>query len=60
MSNILVALMFGFGVAGFVWTKVGRRTGNANPQGVYLVAALAGLAAFVFLWTFLKFVLNIS
>ena len=60
MNNMIIALMFGAGVAAFVWTKVSRRTGNANPGQVYIVAGVAGLAAFVFLWTFLKFVLNIS
>jgi hypothetical protein len=58
MNAVLVALMFGAGVAGFIWTKVGRRTGNADPKTVYLTAGMAGAAAFVFFFTLLKFVFN--
>jgi hypothetical protein len=52
--------MFGGGVAAFVWAKVGRRTGNAEPKTVYMTAGLAGLAAFIFFLTLFKFVLNIG
>lgn len=58
MNSTLASLMFGAGVAGFVWAKVGRRTGNADPKTVYLTAALGGAAAFVFFFTFFKFVLG--
>lgn len=60
MNSVVVSLMFGSGVAGFVWSKVGRRTGNADPKSVYLTAGLAGLGAFIFFFTLLKFVLNLS
>jgi hypothetical protein len=50
--------MFGFGVAGWVWTKVGRRTGNADQKTVYTTAGLAGLVAFAFFFTLLKFALG--
>ena len=60
MNSFLASLMFGAGVAAFVWAKVGRRTGNADPKTVYLTAGLAGLAAFVFFLTLFKLVLNIS
>jgi hypothetical protein len=59
MNVFLISLMFGAGIAGFVWAKVGRRTGNANPQSVYLSAGLAGVIAFIFFFTLLKYVLNI-
>jgi hypothetical protein len=59
MNATLIALMFGFGVAGWVWSKVGRRTGNADPKSVYVTAAVAGVAAFIFFFTLLKFVVNI-
>jgi len=60
VNSVLASLMFGAGVAAFVWTKVGRRTGNADPKSVYLMAGLAGLAAFIFFLTLFKFVLNIG
>lgn len=60
MNSVLASLMFGAGVAAFVWAKVGRRTGNADPKTVYMTAGLAGLAAFIFFLTLFKFVLHIS
>ncbi len=60
MNSLLASLMFGAGVAVFVWAKVGRRTGNADPKTVYITAALAGAAAFVFFLTLFKFVLHTS
>lgn len=60
MNVFIISLMFGAGVAGFVWTKVGRRTGNADPKSVYMTAGLAGLVAFIFFFTLLKYVFNIS
>ena len=60
MNSILVSLMFGAGVAAFVWAKVGRRTGNADPRTVYFTAGLAGLGAFVFFFTLLKVVFNLN
>lgn len=47
MNNALIALMLAAGVAGFVYTKVGRNTGNADPKQTYLVAGLVGAIAFV-------------
>lgn len=60
MNSLLVSLMFGAGVAGFVWTRVGRRTGNADPRSVYLTAGGAGVVAFVFFFTLFKLVLNLG
>jgi hypothetical protein len=60
MNSVLASLMFGAGVAAFVWAKVGRRTGNADPKTVYFTAGLAGVVAFVFFLTLFKFVLHLS
>lgn len=59
MSVFVTSLIFGIGVAGWVWSKVGRRTGNADPKSVYITAAGAGAVAFIFFFTLLKFVLNV-
>ncbi len=59
MNAVLISLMFGAGVAAFVWAKVGHRTGQADPKTVWLTAGLAGVVAFVFFITLFKFVLNI-
>jgi len=60
MSSIVVALFFGIGAAGWVWTQVGRRTGNADPKSVYLTAGFAGVVAFIFFFTLLKFAFGID
>jgi hypothetical protein len=52
--------MFGAGVAAFVWTKVVRRTGQADPKTVWMTAGLAGVVAFVFFITMFKLVLNLN
>jgi hypothetical protein len=59
MSAFVTSLLFAIGFAGWVWSKVGRQTGNADPKSVYLTAAGAGVLAFVVLFTLLRFVLNI-
>ena len=58
MSNWLIALFFAIGVTGWVYTKLVRSNGNASPKQDIGGAALAGVIAFVFLFTLLKFVLN--
>jgi hypothetical protein len=60
MNAGLVSLMFGAGVAAFIWAKVGRRTGNADPKTVWLTAGLAGGAAFIFFFTLFKFVIQVD
>jgi hypothetical protein len=60
VNAVLISLMFGAGVAAFIWAKVGRRTGNADPKTVFLTAGMAGGAAFVFFFTLFKFVFNID
>jgi hypothetical protein len=59
MSAFITSLLFAIGVAGWVWSKVGQRTGNADPKSIYLTAGGAGVLAFVVFFTLLKFVLNI-
>lgn len=59
MSDFLIALFFGAGVAGWVYTQLVRRSGNANPSGTLIAAAGAGLVAAIFAFTVFKFILNI-
>ena len=58
MSTVVIALLFGVGVGAFAWTKLERLTGNASPRNTYLGAGFAGLVAFLFLLSLLKWVLN--
>jgi hypothetical protein len=60
MSNFLVAIFFGFGVGGWAYAQLARRSGNANPGSTIMAAAGAGLVAAIFIFTLLKFVLNIG
>jgi hypothetical protein len=60
MSNFLVAIFFGAGVGGWAYAQLARRSGNANPSSTLFAAAGAGLIAAVFIYTFFRFVLNIS
>lgn len=59
MSNALVALLFGAGVAGWAYSQAMRRIGGANMTAVIVVTAMAGIIAFFFLYTLLAWVLNI-
>lgn len=54
----MIALFFGVGVAGFAYTKLARSTGNSTPSTTFGGAALAGVLAFIFLFTLIKYVLH--
>lgn len=58
--TLLASIFFGAGVAGWVYTQMTRRTGNADPKQVAMVAGLSGLAAFIFFFTLLKYVLHLG
>jgi hypothetical protein len=58
MSPIMIAFFFGLGTAGFAYTKLVRANGNPSPSQDLGGAAVAGLVAFVFIFTLLKYVLN--
>ena len=58
MSNWLIAFFFGAGVAGWAYTMLARTTGNSVPSQTFGGAAIAGVLAFVFLFTLLKYVLG--
>lgn len=60
MSNFLVAVFFGAGVAGWAYAQLARRSGNANPSSTFLAAGGAGLIAAIVIYTVFKFILNIS
>lgn len=59
MSAFVVSLLFAFGASGFIWTKIGHRTGNADPKSVLMTTAVVGVIVFVVFFTMMKFVLNI-
>lgn len=60
MTAPIIALFFGAGVAGWIYTILARNSGNADPKSTYFGAGIAGFIAFVFFLTLLKFVLHIG
>ena len=51
MSPLLVALFFAVGVSAWVYTKLQRRTGYGNSGAAIKGAAVAGVIAFIVLFT---------
>lgn len=58
MSNGLVALFFGAGVAGWMYSQLARRSGNANPSSTLIAAVVVGALAAILIYTIFRFVLN--
>jgi hypothetical protein len=58
MSPGLIAVFFGFGVGGWAYAQLARRTGSSDPKGVALSSVGIGLAAAVVIFTLFKFVFN--
>ena len=58
MSNFMIAVFFGVGVSGWAYAKLVRANGNPSPYQDLTAAAIAGVLAFGFLFTLLKFVLG--
>lgn len=59
MSAFVTSLLFAIGISGWIWSKVGRRTGNADPNTVFMTAAGGGVMAFIVFFTLMKFVLHV-
>ena len=55
----LYSLFFGAGVAGFAYSKMGRRVGYGNTQNVVVVVGVIFVLASLFFFTVLRYVLNI-
>jgi hypothetical protein len=60
MSAFLIALLFAAGAGTWIYTKFGRRTGGGNQQNAFIGAGVAAALIFLFVFTFLKYVLNIG
>jgi hypothetical protein len=60
MNALLVAVMFGAGVGGWAYVQLSRRAGLGNQKQAFLGGGAAGFMAFVFLFTLLKYVFQLS
>lgn len=58
MSNAFLSLFIAAGVAGFAYSKLGRRVGYGNNREVVTIVAVAFVLSYIFVFTFLKFVLH--
>ena len=58
MSGWMISMFFAIGVTGWVYAKLARRTGNYSPKVTYGGALLAGVVAFIFVYTMFRFVLG--
>jgi hypothetical protein len=56
--NLLYAIFFGAGIAGFAYTRLGRRAGYGNTQNVAIITGvifvLTTAVFFTILTTFIK------
>jgi len=60
MSNTIISLMLAAGVAGWTYSKMGRRLGYTNTGNVWLIVAVAFILVFVFLETLLHYVIHLN
>ncbi|HTB48971.1 MAG TPA: hypothetical protein VK712_02720 [Verrucomicrobiae bacterium] len=57
--DLLYSAFFGAGVAGFTYTRMGRRLGYNNSGNVALVVGVAFVLTTIFFYTVLDLVLNV-
>ena len=57
--DFLYSLFMGAGVAGFAYSRLGRRVGYGNTGEVWTVVGVVFILAAIFFYTILKFILNI-
>jgi uncharacterized membrane protein YjjP (DUF1212 family) len=58
--DLLYSLFFGAGIAGFAYSKMGRRVGYGNTQNVAVVVGVVFVLSFLVFFTALKFVFKTS
>jgi hypothetical protein len=58
MSDGLISLFLGAGAAGWFYSQLAKRNGNADPKSNMLAAVVGGVVVAIVLFTILKFMLN--
>lgn len=58
--KLLYSLFFGAGVAGFAYTKMGRRVGYGNQANVWLIVGVVFVLVTAFFYTVLAFLIPSS
>jgi beta-lactamase regulating signal transducer with metallopeptidase domain len=59
MNSALYALFFGLGVAGLVYSKMGRRVGYGNSQNVWLIVGISFFIAMFFFYSLFTWVIHL-
>ena len=57
--DFIYSLFFGAGVAGFSYTRLGRRAGYGNTQNVWTIVGVIFVISTLFFWTILKFAFHV-
>jgi hypothetical protein len=57
--NLLYSLFIGAGVAGFAYTRMGRRAGYGNTQNVTIIVGVAFVLSTIVFYTILAYILNV-
>lgn len=58
MPTWLISLFFAVGVGAWLYAKLARYNGNANPAANGWMAAVGGAVVFLVFFTFMKFVVG--
>jgi hypothetical protein len=58
MSNVLISLIVGAGVAAFAYSRLGRRTGYGNTGNIYTIVGVTFAAGFLFFYVLLTYVIH--
>jgi len=58
--NLLIALAFGAGVAGFAYAKLGRHVGYGDQRSVWTVVGVVFVLSSAFFFTIAKFVIHLQ
>ena len=60
MSNALLSLFLAAGIAGLVYSKMGRRVGYGNAGNVWTLVALSFAMSFIIVFVLLKTLVSLD
>lgn len=58
MPSWLVALFLSIGATAWIYNKLARANGNANPQSNLIMALIAGAIIWLVMFTLMRMILN--
>jgi hypothetical protein len=60
MSSFFIAVVLAVGIGVFIWTKVVRSSGNADPKQSVIISTIVAVIAFIILYSLFAWVLHIK